>query len=124
MCDGQAQAKLKTITPFQKKSAGSKKVLSMVTVRGKVSPEAIAMKIDGDCLHPRARHGQLAIVENKLPEPGDLAVFWFKEHERPIVKVLRHKIYGWPHNPRSNVTMPIEFDQFNPPKRMNQTGGR
>lgn len=78
----------------------------------------IALKIDGDCLVPRAHDGEIVIAERKLPKPGELAVFWFKGRARPVVKVLRTRLdLLYPFVPGGNCVAVIEFEQSNPPKR-------
>ncbi len=80
--------------------------------------EAFGLVIRGDCLSPRARDGQVAIVEPMLPEPGEMAAFWFKGRSQPVVKILHTPLqYGFPAHPESEVFLAIEAEQLNPPKR-------
>jgi len=80
--------------------------------------ECVTLKVDGDCLDPKLRHGQIVIVERKMPKSGELAVFWFKGAERPIIKILRTGLdHIYPYVPGGNCVAMIEFEQTNPPKR-------
>jgi hypothetical protein len=79
--------------------------------------EIFGLKMVGDCLAPRACEGQVVVVESRLPEPGDLAVFWLKGGTMPIVKVLRSPIHGYPFHPESECIPIINVEQLNPPQR-------
>jgi hypothetical protein len=83
----------------------------------KAPPDSFGLKISGNCLAPRARDGQFAIVESKLPKPGDLAVFWFKGHLMPTIKILSGPIIGYPLHPESECIPIIQVEQLNPPQR-------
>jgi hypothetical protein len=91
--------------------------LGRYTVSADTPSEAFGLKMVGNCLAPRAVDGQIVVVESKLPEPGDLAVFWFKGQAMPAVKILCSPIVGYPLHPESECIPIIEAEQLNPPKR-------
>ena len=80
-------------------------------------PKAFGLKIIGNCLAPRALEGQVVLVEPTMPQPGELAVFFFKGGGLPTCKVLSKPIYGYPLHPESEVVPVAELEQLNPPKR-------
>lgn len=82
-----------------------------------VPADAIALRIAGDCLAPRARSGQIAFVEPRLPEVGDMAAFWFKVGGEPVIKILCTPIYHYPHNANNEIIQIVEAEQLNPPLR-------
>ena len=88
-------------------------------------PESFGLTMSGNCLAPRASHGQVMIVEPIRPEPGEIAVFWFKGQDMPAAKILRTdlKMTGFPVHPKSEVVPIIEFEQINPPRRYAVDGG-
>jgi hypothetical protein len=82
------------------------------------SPKAFGLKVAGSCLAPRVNDGETLIVDQGFPAPGDLAVFWFKGHEMPLVKILMTNLRGlWPLHPKSDVVPLCEVGQSNPRKR-------
>jgi hypothetical protein len=83
-----------------------------------VHPEGFGLHVVGNCLSPRAENGQIAIVEPVLPEPGDMAVFWFKGQKTPVVKILVTPLRSFfPAHPQSEVVLIVQAEQLNPPKR-------
>ena len=78
---------------------------------------AFGLVVKGDCLAPKVRDGQILVIRKGLPKPGELVVIWAQGAPMPIVKVLTHRITGFPHHPGSNVVCGIELEQLNPPKR-------
>jgi hypothetical protein len=80
-------------------------------------PDAFGLTISGNCLAPRAGNGQIVVVESKLPDPGDMAVFWFKGQHMPAVKILCSRIIGYPLHPESECVPIIQMEQLNPPQR-------
>ena len=60
----------------------------------------LALRLSGIVSRLEFLDGQIVIVEDVLPEPGDLAVLWFHGVERPTVKVLSREVRGFPHNPQ------------------------
>lgn len=97
---------------------GKRTTIGSVLAPKDVHPDAVALKIVGDCLEPRLKDGDRVIIEPlPLPEPGDLAVFWFKGREdNPVVKILRTPLrHGFPHNPKSEVELIVIAEQLNPP---------
>ena len=83
----------------------------------KPTPERFGLIVAGSCLSPRVENGQVVVVEPGLPAPGDLAVVWLKGQSIPMIKVLRTAIFGFPHNPKSEVICSINLEQLNPPDR-------
>jgi hypothetical protein len=81
------------------------------------SRDAFGLVVDGDCLAPKVRNGQVIIVEKGLPRPGELAVVWAKGLDRPQVKILARELFGFPHHPESTVCHSVELEQLNPPRR-------
>ena len=82
------------------------------------SSKAFGLVITGHCLEPKVRDGQVVIVEQGLPKPGELAVVWAKGWEIPQVKILAREIVGFPHHPANNCVHGIELEQLNPPRRL------
>ncbi|HEV2550806.1 MAG TPA: hypothetical protein VGU20_26070 [Stellaceae bacterium] len=67
---------------------------------------------------PQVNDGDTVIADPSLPAPGDLAVFWFKGHQMPIVKILMTNLHRlWPLHPKSDVVPLCEVEQSNPRKR-------
>jgi hypothetical protein len=73
--------------------------------------------VDGDCLEPVVHHGEIISAEPILPQPGELACFFFNKQDRGSVKLLVTPIRGFPVHPESTVIQVIEAQQLNPPKR-------
>ena len=44
--------------------------------------------VDGDCLEPVVHHGEIISAEPILPEPGELACFFFSKQDKGSVKRL------------------------------------
>ena len=80
-------------------------------------PDAFGLKIVGNCLAPRALESQVVLVEPTMPQPGELAVFFFKGGGLPTCKVLSKPIFGYPLHPESECIPVAEVEQLNPPKR-------
>jgi hypothetical protein len=81
------------------------------------SSEAFGLRVDGDCMAPHLRTGQVVIVDVGLPRVGELAVIWARGASRPIVKRLAEELIGFPHHPESELAHAIMLEQTNPPKR-------
>jgi hypothetical protein len=71
----------------------------------------------GDCLEPVVHHGEVISAEPVLPEPGELACFFFSKHDKGSVKRLITPIRGFPVHSESTVIQVIEVQQLQPPKR-------
>jgi len=82
------------------------------------SRDAFGLVVQGDCLAPKVKNGQIVVVDKGLPKPGELAVIWAKGCDRPQVKYLAAPIFGFPHHPESTVCHGIELEQLNPPRRL------
>ena len=80
------------------------------------SEECYAMRLDGDCMSPHILDDALVAIEPTLPAFNELAIFYFKDGRRPILKQCRTKIDRWmfPVHPESEVVFPIRFRQWNP----------
>jgi hypothetical protein len=81
-----------------------------------VPADAFGLTLVGDCLKPLARSGQVAVVTEGLPQPGELVVLWPKGGSRPQLKILRSPIVGWPPHPDSAVVPTVEVATLNPPR--------
>ncbi len=66
--------------------------------------------------------GQIVIVEDALPKPGDLVVLWLRDVEQPVVKVLSKEIIGFPHHPRSEVVCGVYVEQIEPAQKVRVLG--
>src|SRR5687768_553094 len=73
--------------------------------------------VDGDCLEPVVHHAEVISAEPVLPEPGELACFFFSKQDRGSVKRLVTPLRGFPVHPESTVVQVLEVQQLNPPKR-------
>jgi hypothetical protein len=59
-----------------------------------ISRAAFGLVVKGTCLHPMVRDGQVLIVQDGTPKPGELAVFWANGFDLPQVKIFQQRIRG------------------------------
>ena len=73
----------------------------------------------GTCLEPVICDGDMLVVDsNRIPEPGEFAVFWRRDSPRPSVKRLVHGLLSTiPVSPKAGAVELVVFEQLNPPKQ-------
>ena len=94
------------------------------TINGRTLPgppelheKGYLVAVDGNCLEPLVHHGEVISAEPVLPQPGELACFFFSKQDSGSVKRLITPIRGFPVHPESTVVQVIEVQQLHPPKR-------
>ena len=82
------------------------------------SKKFYVVRLDGDCMAPHLLHHAYIGVEPTIPAFNELAVFYFADGSRPMLKQCRTEIDRWvfPVHPQSEVGSPVRFRQWNPLK--------
>ena len=70
--------------------------------------------VEGDCMKPVLNDGEMAVIENRLPDPGEVGVIFFNDGQQPLVKRIETLILNSTHHPESEVTQLVYFSQINP----------
>ena len=76
-----------------------------------------ALIAEGDCLAPTFQNGALVVIEDCLPDVGDIAVIYFKDGRQPIMKYLVWPLINFPPSLHEHANLgmaSIRVKQINP----------
>jgi len=96
----------------------------MIRGPGGVHPGSYACSIEGDCLAPVLRHGEMVLIEPIWPIEGEFAVIYPKGSPCGSIKRMLMAVQGIPCSPKSEVIPLVLFEQLNPPKQYQARGDR